>query len=53
MLKARSEASRQKLNFEIFWIEALLRAFSFASLSFFSEINVDNLLVTLVAGVNQ
>ena len=29
-LKARNKASRQKSNFEIFWREASLRAFSFA-----------------------
>ena len=33
--KARSEASRQKSKIEIFWREALLRAFSFTSLSHF------------------
>ena len=36
-LKSRSEASRQKLKFEIFWREATLRALSFASLGHFKR----------------
>ena len=39
-LKARSEDSRQKVKFDIFWREALLHAFSFATLSQLSGIFV-------------
>ena len=45
----RSEASEKKI--EIFWREASLRAFSFAQ-QFLSEVQKDNLLITLPAGVN-
>jgi len=36
----RSEASRQNITYFYFWREASLRAFIYASLSQFSEINV-------------